>query len=91
MSKMKSIFYVEVTDTFAGEANYCWVHRFKVHANTARGAMRKVERRLPYAGGVHKDFDTGDMQRWDWNTAAVCAFVEGYEDQAEHMTHVESL
>ena len=89
--KMKNIFFVEVTDTFGGEANYTWVHRFKVHANTERGAMRKIERRLPYAGGVKKDWDTGDMQRWEWRTACVCAFVEGYDNQVERKMYVESI
>ncbi len=88
---MKEIFFVEVTDTFGGEANYTWVHRFKVHASTARGAMRKIERRLPYAGGVKKDWDTGDMECWVWRKAAVCAFVEGYTDQAERKMYVESI
>lgn len=88
---MNNIYFVEVTDTFGGEANYCWVHRFKVHANTVRGAMRKVERRLPYTGGVRKAYDMGDIQRWDWRTACVCAFVEGYEDQAERVQRVESI
>lgn len=88
---MKEIFFVEVTDTYGGEANYSWVHRFKVHASTARGAMRKVERRLPYLGGVRKDWDTGDVERWAWRKACVCAFVECYTDQAEHLLRVESL
>ena len=88
---MKEIFFVEVTDTFGGEANYTWVHRFKVHASTERGAMRKIERRLPYAGGVKKDWDTGDMERWVWRKACVCAFVEPYTDQAERKMYVESI
>lgn len=86
-----NIYFVEVTDTYGGEANYSWVHRFKVHANTERGAMRKVSNRLPYSGGVRKDMDTGGMQRWIWRSACVCAFLEGYEDQAEHVLSVESL
>jgi len=89
--RMHNIYFIEVTDTFGGESNYSWVHRFKVHASTKRGAMRKVERQLGYAGGVSKDYDTGDMQRWNWNKACVCAFVEEYEDQAEHMMRVESI
>ena len=89
--KMSNIYFVEVTDTYGGEANYCWVRRFKVHANTERGAMRKVSNRLSYAGGVAKDYDTGDMSRWVWRKACVCAFVEGYADQAEHVMHVESI
>jgi len=88
---MKEIFFVEVTDTYGGEANYTWVHRFKVHATTSRGAMRKVARIMPFTGGVKKDWDTGDMQCWVWRKACVCAFVEGYTDQAEHMMRVESI
>jgi len=88
---MKKLYFVEVTDTFGGEANYCWVHRFKVSATTERGAMRKVERRLPYSGGVYKDMDTGDMQRWNWRNACVCAFVEHYDDQSARMFNVESI
>jgi hypothetical protein len=89
---MKEIFFVEVTDTYSGESNYSWVKRFKVHASSERGAMRKVGRRLSYySGGIKKDWDTGNMSRWLWRNAAVCAFVQGYEDQAEHLAHVESL
>lgn len=89
---MKKLYFVEVTDTFnGGEANYSWAHRFKVTATTMRGAMRKVEQRLPYSGGVYKDMDTGDMQRWNWRTACVCAFVEDYDNQSDHMLRVESI
>lgn len=37
-------YFVEVTDTFGGEANYSWVKRLKVKANTMRGAVNKVSR-----------------------------------------------
>ena len=89
--KMKNIYYVEVTDTYGGESNYSWCVRFKVHASTMRGAMRKVEQRSPYAGGVSKTWDDGTVQRWDWREAAVCAFVEDYVDQAEHKFSVTSI
>jgi hypothetical protein len=89
--KMKNIYFVEVTDTFGDEANYSWVQRFKVHANTERGAMRKVQRFMPYAGGVKKACSFGDMDRWNWNKACVCAFVEGYIDQAEYVSRVQSI
>lgn len=88
---MKKLYFVEVTDTFGDEANYNWVHRFKVTATTERGAMRKVEQRLPYSGGVRKTYDTGDMQHWRWNKACVCAFVERYDDQSARMFNVESI
>lgn len=89
MHKAKSIFFVEVTDTYAGEANYSWVHRFKVHASSVQGAMRKVSAQL----GLYsrKAYDTGDMARYDFKGAAICAFVMGYEDQAEHYSRVVSI
>lgn len=87
---MKTIFFVEVTDTFAGEANYCWVHRFKVHATTPRGAIRKVRREvgLPEA---HCAWNFGDEVRYDFKGTAICAFVRGYEDEAERYFRVVSL
>ena len=89
--KMRNIYYVEVTDTYGGDANFSWVKRFKVHANTDAGAMRKVAKNMGYGGGTFKDWDTGDMSRWVWRHACVCAFVEGYEDQAERRSFVESI
>ncbi|CAB4155136.1 hypothetical protein UFOVP654_81 [uncultured Caudovirales phage] len=88
---MKKLYFVEVTDTFGGEANYNWAHRFKVSATTMRGAMRKIAKRLSCSGGVYKDMDTGDMQRWNWRKACMCAFVEHYDDQSARMFHVESI
>jgi hypothetical protein len=88
MSKAKSIYYVEVTDTYGGEANYSWVKRFKVHASSIQGAIRKVSTTL----GMYsrKAYDTGDMIRYDFKGVAICAFVSGYEDQAEYL-YVDSI
>ena len=90
MKATKSIFFVEVTDTFAGEANYCWVHRFKVHATTARGAVRKVRREmgLPEARCA---WGFADEARYDFKGTAICAFVMGYEDEAERYSRVVSI
>ena len=89
MKATKSIFFVEVTDTYGGEANYCWVHRFKVHATTFRGAIRKVSREMGFSARLNGDF--GDMARYDFKGAAICAFVMPYEDQAEQYTRVVSI
>ena len=65
-----------MTDTFGGEANYCWVNRFLVSASSPRGAMRRVCAR------------TGDSvrsvggDRWDSTRGCVCYFVE-WVDAAE--------
>ena len=76
---MKPTYFIEVTDTFGGEANYCWVNRFLVSASSPRGAMRRVCTR------------TGDSvrsvggDRWDSTRGCVCYFVE-WVDPAEMQT-----
>lgn len=37
-------FYIYLTDVFCGELNYSYVTKFKVNANTERGAVCKVSR-----------------------------------------------
>lgn len=90
MKSTQSIFFVEVTDTYAGEANYCWVNRFKVHATTFRGAMRKVSKEMGLTS-ARINGNYGDMARYDFKDAAICAFVMSYEDQAEQYSRVTSL
>lgn len=70
---MKNHYFVEMTDTFGGEANYCWIHRFIVTASTHRGAMRKVSRETGFAARCTMP---GDPERWDAVGACVCWFVE---------------
>lgn len=38
----KTIYYIEVTDTFGGECNYCWIRKYAVKASSERGAIRVV-------------------------------------------------
>jgi len=71
-------FYVEITDTFGGEANYCWVKRFIVKASTFRGAISKVSKETGYS--FKCVMSTGDMNRYDAKGNCVCAFVE-YADE----------
>jgi hypothetical protein len=86
---MQSIFYVEITDTYGEEANYSWVKRFKVHASSVLGAIRKVSTETGL--NFRKEWDSGYMTRYDSTQCAVCAFLSVYEDQAEHYSGVKSL
>lgn len=70
---MKNHYFIEMTDTFSGEANYCWVHRFIVSASTERGAMRKVASKTGFA------VRSVGCDRWDAVGACVCYFVEGID------------
>lgn len=90
MRANQSIFFVEVTDMYDGEANYSWVHRFKVHASSHRGAIRKVQNEMNL-GSVRSLGTFGDSTYYKVVNAAICAFVDGYEDQAEHYSNVKSI
>jgi len=37
-------FYFEVTDTFGGELNYCWLDKFTIKAKNIRGALIKLSK-----------------------------------------------
>lgn len=81
MAKEKTEFYVEITDTFGGEANYCWVSRFAVMANNPRHAISKVSRETGYR--FRQEWNDGEIVRYNARGAAVCAFVE-YFDPDKH-------
>ena len=38
-------YHIEVTDTFGGEANYCWKREYMVRAHTMRGAIQVLARK----------------------------------------------
>jgi hypothetical protein len=76
---MAKFFFVEVTDTFGGEANYSWVTRHKVKAATIRGAVIRLNRDSGL--GFHKVIDMGDTVRYDSHTGATCAFIEEWDNE----------
>ena len=87
---MKNQFFVEMTDTFGGEANYCWVNRFIVSASSPRGAMRKVAKKTGFA------VRSVGCDRWDAVGACVCYFVEwidaaDIEARKEQYSRIEVL
>jgi len=66
-------YHIEVTDTFGGEANYCWKKDFLVDASSPQGAITKLAK--AEGGGWRKDWDSGDTVRYNLRNAAICAFV----------------
>jgi hypothetical protein len=74
-------YFIEITDTFGGEANYSWVTRHKVRASSPRGAMIRINRDSGL--GFHRTADYGDSLRYDSRSGATCAFVSEWDD-ADH-------
>lgn len=79
MSKVKNTYSVEITDTFAGEANYSWVKRFKVEAESMRGAIGIVSRQTGYKFKI--DHFDGYSSRYNAKNASVCCFIEYSEGE----------
>lgn len=53
---------IEVTDTFGGEANYCWVLRGKTRAKSRRGLIRAAKSLAGWHGRCRVNVnDCGDM------------------------------
>ena len=69
---MKSLFFIEVTDCYGGEANYSWVTRHVIRAKSARGAIGALARR----SGIHWK---NDGYRYLSTSGATCAFVDDYD------------
>jgi hypothetical protein len=70
MKREKHKFFIEMTDTYGGEANYCWVNRFLVTASSERGAIGMVTRRTGYRAR------SVGCERYDVPGACICYFVQ---------------
>lgn len=68
----KETFTFEVTDTFCGEANYCWVRRHKIEAKNLHGALCKLSR----IEGLN--FRAVGCDRYNAQGAHICAFLLDY-------------
>jgi hypothetical protein len=80
MATKLNTYFVEVTDTFDGEANYCWVNRFKVRASTRRGAVIKVSRECGYQNRIIKVAEFGDESWHDVRGACIRIFASDDSD-----------
>jgi len=62
-------YLVELTDTYRGEANYCWVRRAKLPDSVTDGAPYQslaYRRRLARAA-LESVGESGSRGRWTWN------------------------
>ena len=71
-------FFVEMTDTYGGEANYCWVKRFIIKSVSMRGAVQSLALRV--GSGWKCTLNTGDFRRYDSNSGLTCFFIEEFDE-----------
>ncbi len=74
MARKQNFYFAEITDLFAGDANYCWVTRHKIKASSVRGALIKLNR----DSGLGFRINWGD--RYDSRSGATCAFITEWDD-----------
>ena len=70
-------FNYEITDTFGGEANYCWIKRGVVRARSLRGAITAIKRREGIACRHTTNNYGGDEGRVDFSRGGwhACMFI----------------
>ncbi len=76
--------FVELTDTYGGEANYSWVTRVKVQAKTLKHAVRRFSKDEGFTGRVVFDYAIPDelgTVRYLVRDAALCFFVSHWSDE----------
>jgi hypothetical protein len=75
--------FVEVTDTFGGEANYSWVRRYEMDApDTNLKTVRRALKLSGYTGCRTKKQDYGDTIRLDFVGMCRVMFITFGESHA---------
>jgi hypothetical protein len=89
--RIEMMFFVEMTDTFGGEANYSWANRFMVSAKTMRGAITKVARETGFSGRIYKSMDLGDETRHDVRHVPIAFFTRPWDEADSMYYNVKSI
>jgi hypothetical protein len=78
-------YFIEITDTFGGEANYSWVTHHKVRASSERGALIRINRASGFT------FRSVGCDRYDSRSGATCAFITPWDDECHsNLYHVNT-
>ena len=80
-------YFIEMTDTFAGEANYSWVKRFTVHAKTVHGAVQKFAREV--GAGWKCTGNYGESFRFD--NGCICIFIEEFDEDKHKAFKIQEI
>lgn len=68
-------YHMVMTDTFAGEKNYCWVERVTVKARSVRGALNAA-RKYWFLPGTRGRYDE-HMGEWAPFGACIAVYIDG--------------
>ena len=64
----------EFTDTFGGNANYCWVRRADIEADTLKSALRKARAEFGLTG-IKGDITADFGDEIHWMPRGICTVI----------------
>ena len=68
--------HAEMTDTYGGEPNYCWVKRTSnITAKTEKGLIKKVKSEFGLTGVKCKKYHFGDMIQLNPRNMNIVVFI----------------
>ena len=73
----------EYTDTFGDQANYSWVDRGRVEAETELSAVRRVKRKLGLTGVPCKRSDCGETVELIPRGSCTVVFISPHHGERE--------
>ena len=85
---MSNFYHIEVTDTFGGGANYSWVTRHCIKANTMLGAIKRFSRLSGMNWRCVGNY--GDSSRYDSKSGATCLFIKTWDNEAHANTRLDT-
>jgi len=80
-------YFVQITNTFGGEANYSWVENYRITANGEVDAISKI----PYPFQWVKQWDDGTVARYDSKSGLTCLFISEYYDDEHNYYRVSVI
>ena len=72
-----NLYYIEVTDTYGGEANYSWVTRHIIKAKSMRGAVQRFGRMSGMSWHCVDAYC--EPKRYNSRSGATCYFINGID------------
>ena len=72
-----NLYYIEVTDTYGGEANFSWVTRHIIKAKTLLGAVQRFSKLSGMSWHCVDSYC--EPKRFDSRSGATCYFIQGID------------
>lgn len=82
-------YYLEVTDLFGGEMNYCYLNKHVIDAKSRLGAIQRLS--TMYGLNFRLDMDCGDYVTYHSTSQLTGVTIEEYDDSNSNHTETAEL